>query len=578
VRAATHTVPSFGRFELTFDLPDRYPDPFDTNQVSVVAEFQTPDQRTITIPGFYSRLYYRETDTAGDRVLPQGPPRWQVRFTPLVPGVYRYGLRVDDARGSARWGPATFEATAPVGHGFVRVAPSDPRYFEHTDGTGFFPIGHNIRSPSDTRMEGVFPWALRWPEGSSVYTRYFRSMAAHGENVTEVWMAAWSLGLEWTPKWAGYHGVGQFNLMNAWELDQVMQEAARNNIHVNLVVHNHGKFGMLDDSEWKENPFWTGNGGYLEKPDEYFTNPRAQESFRKLMRYTVARWGYSPHVFAWELWSELDLTGSEHGSYRRPEVTEWHRLMGRYLKEIDPYDHMVSTHVCTDYSRQHDPIIALPEIDLAGVDAYYFSAQASQIVPLLRATAQYNNRFGKPVFVTEFGGSAFAQGYRHLVSCLHAGLWASTGTAVGGAPMFWWWGLIDEENLYPQFQALRRFMQGEDRRAPDMLMADAAVLLADAPAPDLGVQCLRSPLKATGWIHRIAAFEYTDPLTGPAVSNVVLRVGGLTNGLFQAEFWDTQVGKPIRTENAQVEADGVLDVQVPPFTRDIAFKLRRKGK
>ena len=85
VRANARQVACFRKFELTFDLPDRYPDPFDTNAVTVTAEFETPDRQVIPVAGFYSRLYYRETDATGERVVPQGPPRWQVRFSPDGP-------------------------------------------------------------------------------------------------------------------------------------------------------------------------------------------------------------------------------------------------------------------------------------------------------------------------------------------------------------------------------------------------------------------------------------------------------------------------------------------------------------
>jgi hypothetical protein len=76
-----------------------------------------------------------------------------VRFCPRTPGRYRYTLRVVDPAGAAEWREGSFEATPAGGPGFVRVAAGDRRYFELDTGEPFYPIGHNIRSPYDSRMD-----------------------------------------------------------------------------------------------------------------------------------------------------------------------------------------------------------------------------------------------------------------------------------------------------------------------------------------------------------------------------------------------------------------------------------------
>jgi len=587
VRANANRLPCYGKFELTCELPDRYRNPFDPDQVSLQAEFTQPDGNVVTVDGFYARNYYRLVQPTGERFVPQGPALWQIRFAPMMVGDYTYTIIARDRCGETRWGPASFVSTAPQSPGFVRVSKKDPRFFEFTDGTPFYPIGHNTRSPYDARMNKQFPWVQRWPEGTSVYERYFRDMHRHGENLAEVWTAAWSLGLEWSETLPGYYGIGEYNLRHAWELDRIIDLARDNGIYVNIVIHNHGKFSTYWDPEWAHNPHNAACGGYLKAPEEYLTDRRAKQSFIRLMRYMIARWGYSPHVFAWQLWSELDLVGTQDGFltletafYGKQEAVDWHREIGAALKAIDPYDHMLSTHVCNDYSRQNPKIVALPEMDLSCVDAYYHTSNPLDIIGLVTKTAAYNNAFKKPVLITEFGGSPHAAAVRELDQCLHAGLWSSVGNALGGPPMFWWWQLVEEENYYERFAALRRFMEGEDRRDPAMLayapkveFEDKATTPTAAPVARLGATCLKSTVRAVGWVYDRKGFRRYDLPGDKTINGAKLHLTGMDEGLFRIEFWDTAAGRLTATEHVDSEA-GTLSVQLPAFVRDIAFKAR----
>ncbi len=575
VRPSTRQIACFEKFEVTFDLPDRYANPFDPEEVSVTATLETPGGRTVTIDGFYAQEYYRTVTPTGEETLPQAPPHWKIRYAPPRPGNYRYTLHVRDANGTDTWGPGTFVAGPPAQPGYVRVSPADRRYFEFDNGTTFFPIGHNLRSPSDDRLSSQFPWTKRWTEGTASYSRRFTAMREHGENLAEIWMAAWSLGLEWSPGWRGYHGVGQYNLLNAWELDQVINDADRNGLYLNMVIHNHGKFGGFSDGEWDHNPFNRKLGGYLDQPVEYFSNPRAKQSFRQLMRYTVARWGYSPRVFAWELWSELNLTGTNEGSYRTRDYVDWHRFAADAIREFDPNNHLITTHYSGDYNKQNLDITKLPEISHASVDAYHGDPRTLQIVNLLSETARYNNPLEKPVMVTEFGGNWNAQSLSHLENSLHAGLWASTCIPLAGTPLFWWWGLVEEENYYPEFRAISRFMKGEDRRDPSLLPTTPTLTFPDGPVDRFMALALKNDTRALGWLCDANAYAVSSSGVYAPITNLVTRLTGMSNGLYRVEFWNT--GEGVLTNRQEIAVkEGTLSVTVPPFSRDIAFKVGKR--
>jgi hypothetical protein len=573
VRPETLRTPKDEKFEVSFRIPDRHRDPFDTNEVHVTAEFTAPDGVVTVVDGFYANDYYREETPAGEAITPQGVPLWRVRYAPRQEGVHQYRLKVRDAGGEAVWGPARFTATPAVSRGFVRVSARDPRFFEFTDGSYYFPIGHNVRSPFDTRHDAAFPWEQRFEAGTAVYRKYFAAMADHGEQLAEVWFAPWSLGLEWDERWPGYHGVGQYNMRHAWEMDRVVDEAAARGIQLNMVIHNHGKFSTFSDPEFQDNPFNADNGGYLMTPNEYFTDPRAQESFRKLMRYTVARWGYSRQVLAWQLWSELDLVGADRSFYRKPECVAWHQAMGRYLKEIDPNRHLVATHVCGDFNNQNPEIISKPEMDHCAVDAYHGSPDPVFIVSLMKATAQFNNPFLKPVQITEFGGQWSASSMAHLRATLHAAVWGSVGVPLAGTPMLWWWMAIDEENLYPVFRGVAAYMKDVDRRDPELLPADPVFSGGGVPGGELVWTCLRSPRLVLGWVCRSPEFETVDLNGPPKITELQAELSGLTNGTFRVEYWDTARGTPAQ-RLLVASTNGVLKLTLPPFVRDAAFKAR----
>lgn len=575
IRANSKRIRCYEKFELTFECSDRYIDPFDVNEVAVSADFRTPDGKTVSVDGFYSRDYYRRVTSTGEDIRPQGPPFWRVRFTPAQPGTYSYRLKISDRHGKTESGRGTFIATEGVLPGFARVSRKDARYFEFDNGEFFFPIGHNLRSPNDGRTERNFPWKRRWLEGSSSYIRRFADMSAHGENFSEIWSAAWSFGLEWNKTWTGYRGIGQYNMMNAWDLDKTIEEAEKQGIYLILVIHNHGKFSSWCDPEWATNPFNVENGGYLDKPEEYFTNPDAMASFRKLMRYIVSRWGYSTRIFSWQLWSELDLTGSSGSNkyYRQPEVLDWHRIMGQSVKELDPYDHLVSTHVCWDYTYQIPALCKLPEIDYCGVDAYYNESKALNIVDLIRRTEDFNNPFDKPVLITEFGGTPYAQGLKHLDDSFHAALWTSTCSSLGGTPMFWWWHLIEEEQFYPRFTAISRFMKGEERRDPEFVRRTAHLSAEGEGASGVALRCMGSKSKAVGWIYRTSDFHEVDPKGDAITTGLKLTVPDLTEGIYDVDFWDTSAGIAVEGTSATTK-EGRITVAVPAFARDMAFKVK----
>ena len=59
------------------------------------------------------------------------------------------------------------------------------------------------------------------------------------------------------------------------------------------------------------------------------------------------------------------------------------------------------------------------------------------------------------------------------------------------------------------------------------------------------------------------------------MTNLFVQLDGLSNGAYQVEFWGTAEGSLIERQNLTVK-DGTVTAKAPPFSRDLAFKLKRR--
>ena len=581
-RSLTRLPRAYALYEAGFTLPDRYANPFDPTEIDAGATVITPSGATNTLHAFYYQSHYRLEDELGQPVEPDGLPEWRVRYCPREPGAHTVTFYARDALGQTVATNAlhfTAAPPAPDALRFVRVSRTDRRYFEFDDGSLFYPIGHNTRSATDARMDDKFPWVLRQEEGSTAYRRYFKRMQESGENMAEIWMSAWSLGIEWTEGVSGYHGANDYHMGNAWELDRVIDLAMQHRIYVNLVLNYHGRISTWSDPEWHLHPYNKKTpGGWLDAPLEFFSDARAIEMQRRFCRYTHARWGWAPVVFGYELCSELNLTGHEthHKTHFEPSVVEWCRTLGAYLKSIDAYGHLVSAHVSNDYRLLNPALCEMTEMDFNPLDAYNnrHPDTPERIIDLVVGTAKAGAAYNKPILITEFGGSAMATGLENLMIEQHAAIWSGACVPLAGIPMFWWWQVIDENNLYTRYPPVRAFMEGVDPRNPASQMIPAA-LSADAKgeaaaAKRFDAVCTASPDSARGYIYP-ARFprEGDEP---PVGEHLTVTIEGFTPGIYRAEFYDTRTGKSVRRFDVRSK-EKQLAVPVPTFRSDCAFKL-----
>ncbi len=574
--------------EISFELTHEYTDPFDRKNVDIAGEVILPDGESKIIRAFYFEDFVLDGKDEYAKQVALGHPQFRWRFTPRQEGEHAIlvagrigGQRIELPEIMIKVKPGD-----PNWKGFIERMPDDDRFLQYSEtGEEFWGQGLNVRSPFDTRYNDMFPFTEWEPYNLNMYKRLFEKYEEAGINVVEIWMSSWWLALEWIPDKAqpahnsehpplrpnpGCHGVGHMNQWRAWKLDKILQWAEEHNIYVILAVHNHGKFSTWCDDEWEYNPFNVRNGGYLRRPDEFFSNSRAFEDFRKLADYIVARWSYSPQILTWKLFTEINLTGSRGGSYLNYNVARWHKNAARHLKLFDPNKHLVTTHWSTDYKvAQKNPALAQArELDLLTLDAYYSGHKGcSKLYTNLQGTLDFQDSVKKPFIITEFGGTPTADHLPHIYQQLHVALWEGFVGGFAATPCLWWFPLVEEMKLYNEYKAVANFAKGEARKGLKRTKGDATD----------GLRCseLRSSDKILAWIFDPEYFFENNRLyfPGKRKEGATYTLQGLNPGKYSVEFWNCQAGEAIHTATVTVSGE-TMNLLLPSFRRDIALKVK----
>ena len=533
--ASSDPVPRYGRFEITAQLSSPGGNPFDPDQVTLDAVFTSPSGEQRTCPGFLFAF----------AAQPGDPDDWRVRFSPDEPGTWTWFLRARTSDGEFVTKPKSMTCNDAATSGPIRVSKIDPLYFEHADGTFFYPIGHNVCWNSIEQ-----------------YRDQFAKMGRNGENWSRIWIAPWNCDIEWSPKGGAYEGLGRYNLAHAEKLDGIVDAAEQSGLYLQLVLHEHCRLSAKTNPEWQNNPYNKELGGPLATPQEFFTNAEARRLARNRIRYIIARWGYSSHVMAWELFNEVDLTDD----FRFDTDTAWHREMSEFIKATDPHRHLVTT---SYISSPNSDTFKMPTIDYAQSHVYIADV-VSQFVRLHPLFAT----LGKPHFIGEFGrhpaDGVDAQDVEGRV--LHSGIWAQFMIPAAGNAMSWWWyDHIAPHNLYHHFAALAAFADGFDRRGR------AWTLQAGRLASSAGsrkILALTSSNAVLAWVYDPAILPWSDPAPAAAPSSAVLTFDSIANGAWTVETCDTATGQALSSIIITASNES-LAVPFEMAGADVALRIRR---
>jgi len=449
----------YQKTEFSIDVSASFTNPFVQGDIAVDMHLTAPSGREFSLPCFFG---------SGDTLA----SHWLARFAPQETGRYLYYFTAEDhTHSSVSSDTLEFPAAPSARSGFLHTHGHWCLMFD--SGEPFRGLGENVGWESRSFEDSL--WS---------YDSLLSSLARNGGNFFRTWMCQWNLPLEWQTVHATkrYTDTKEYyNPGGIRRLDQLVTLADSLGLYIMLTLDSGGS---LSNTFWYDSSMYRG-GKVISA--EFFRSATIRQKYKDKLRYIVARWGYSTSIAAFEFFNELDnmaFTPSPHDSVIIPHeaITEWHSALSRYLHDIDPYHHIITT------SISHRDIIgldALPYIDINQKHIYkHTDALQSEL-------ERYSRTYNKPYVIGEFGyewnwNIDFSTITKGLEYDYRRGLWYGLFSPTPILPMSWWWEFFEAHGMTTYLRGVREIC---DRMLKAGNGSFTKIELQSATIESYGVQC-----------------------------------------------------------------------------------------
>jgi hypothetical protein len=437
VTRLTATPRRFEQVDFVVMLTGTWTNPYCQEEVHLDLELATPGGAALTMPAYYEQGHSRTLSV------------WKARFTPGETGKYS-GIFVLTSEGKRH--PSsniTFDVAASNHKGFLR--PATDWGFRFDNGEPFRGLGENVGWESRDQDDSSY-FAELHENPRYNYEYLLGQLAMHGGNFFRTWMCPWNLPLEWkqvSNNRRYRNDSSHFNSSAIERMDRLVDLADSLDLYFMLAFDNSGNFL---GKNWKASNYNLQNGGPVAEGVGFFTDPQAKTQYKDRLRYIVARWGYSPHIAAWEFFNEIDnfMYGLPQ-TMPDPIATAWHSEMSEYLKNLDPNRHLVTT------SISHRDVAGLNQVKSMDCNQRHIYRQTATIPEVVR---RYARQEGKPYVIGEFAfewdwSKNFNDMALDMDRDFKKGLWLGLFSPTPILPLTWWWEFFDQRGLTPYYACVR---------------------------------------------------------------------------------------------------------------------------
>jgi len=440
IEVLTNNPSQYQKVEMDIYLKAEWENPNDAEEISLDMIVHSPSGNEQKVPCFYF------TGESGEK------SQWKVRYTPAEVGEYRYHFVLSQKNETnVETKAANFSVNESDGKGILHV--NDLWTLRYDNGELFRGIGENICWESRDFDDSKYFQKLH-EESKFNYEYMIRKLTANGGNFFRTWMIYWNLPVDWKMVKNNQRYTNSETLYNdsgTRKMDRLVELCDSLNVHIMVALESHA--GMMGQG-WELNSYNIKNGGTAITQEEFFTLESAKKQYKNKLRYMVARYGYSPAIGAWEFFNEIDNVMYNRGEefFIKDEIiTQWHDEMSTYLKEIDPYEHIVTTSVS---HREVAGMYALKNID---INQRHIYRQTDKIPNLIKDGAE---KYDKPFVIGEFGyewdwSKNFNDFAEDMDGDFKKGLWYGLFNPTPILPMSWWWEFFEDRDIMSYFKNVK---------------------------------------------------------------------------------------------------------------------------
>lgn len=440
---------------------------------TLFVEIHTPDNQVHRqYPFRYQPIHITYLETGVEQVSSMGDLQLHIRYTPTCEGVHTLFACTDNCR--EFWG--TCNVSAGNSHGYVGVSKKDPRYFAYTDGTAFLPLGINLCWPTMRReSDGTeYGRAHNWTHGGlKQYEEWMQALAKNGCNLIRIWAGIDYLCPE-------TENAGKFDYKKFTILDTLFALAEKYDIKIKLTLDQFRYFDYSDEpiqDEWTD--FVHGlvskklyaDGERCEDMTAFFTEKKWKDLWLLKVREYALRYGTNPHLFAIELWNEINAV--HHRSIR--DLLDWCLEMAPKVQELFPNTMIINSlgSLCSASDNHYYQAFPYNAFSFRQVHRYLdmgaeWDICKSDMLSLAADGVNHLQTKDCPVFLAETGAvepnhSGPFKYYRndHRGILFADSVYTPLFVGAAGSGNIWHWDdYVENKNLFSLFQPLAKLTQG----------------------------------------------------------------------------------------------------------------------